>query len=262
MLRLFKQLRRWAADLAPHEKYHNRLSFTLAFVAGVCEAACFVGLFHTFTTFITGTLMILFIELAEGNPGYIVKAIVFVSFFVFTVLWVFVIRLWPWHRAKRRFVLLSLEAVLILVFAVVGMLAGELQSAGALNTLVVSIAAVFAMTLHSTIYFVLLKGYPPSHFMTGNLTNFSIGIVDMVIEARKPGTYGAEQMQGAQFMAWYYPAVISLFVAGVIVGAVGYLSLGFVILIVPAAAVVLAAILARRLDTPGGEIGDGLGEET
>lgn len=256
--RLLTQLRRWAANLPPQEKDHNRLSFTLAFVAGVCEAVCFVGLFHTFTTFITGTLMILFIELAEGNPGYIVKAIVFVSFFVFTVLWVFVIRLWPWDRVNRRFVLLCLEAVLILAFAAVGLLAGELKSAGALNTLVVSIAAVFAMTLHSAIFFVLLKGYPPSHFMTGNLTNFSIGIVEMMIEARRPQACDADELRGARFMAWYYPSVISLFVAGVIVGSVGYLSLGFAILVVPAAAAGLAAILARRLDRQTA----GMGEET
>ncbi|HMB77514.1 MAG TPA: DUF1275 family protein, partial [Kiloniellaceae bacterium] len=64
------------------------LPLILAFAAGYVEAICFIGLFRTFATFITGTLMVLVIELVESEPGYLNKAVVFFSFFACTLLWV------------------------------------------------------------------------------------------------------------------------------------------------------------------------------
>lgn len=56
----------------------------------------------------------------------------------------------------------------------IGTVLEPLTSAHGLNTLVVSVAAVLAMSLHSTVFFVLLKSQAPTHFMTGNLTNFGV----------------------------------------------------------------------------------------
>ncbi len=226
------------------ERLHEPLlPLILSFAAGYVEAVCFIGLFHTFTTFITGTLMILVIELVNGQAGYANKAVVFVSFFLFTFCWVLVIRNWPWREALLRPLLLLLEAGLIAVFALLGTLLEPLASAAAFSTLLVSLSAVFAMSLHSSIFFVLLNKLAPTHFMTGNLTNFSVGLVDLH-RARRQGD--PEAIRQARFKAWHYPKVIGCFVGGVALGSLAYLLWGFVVLLLPAAAVLLAAVVAAR----------------
>jgi len=230
------------------------LPLILAFAAGYVEAICFIGLFRTFATFITGTLMVLVIELVESEPGYLNKAVVFFSFFACTLLWVVLCRAWSGAAALRVPVALFTEALLILLFMALGMEFEPLTHAASLGTLIVSVAAVFAMSLHSTIFFVLLKNTAPTHFMTGNLTNFTVGLVDMLRARRGSAAAGSEAQDQAAFNAWHFPSVISAFVVGVGLGAAGFEAYGFVVLAVPALAVGAAAFYRYRrelaADTP------------
>jgi len=98
--------------------------------------------------------------------------------------------------------------------------------------------------LHSTIFFVLLKNYAPTHFMTGNLTNFSVGVVELLRGPRETSDGDDDRMTDAKFKVWHFPAVISFFVAGVALGSAGFLAAGFIVLIVPAAVLATAAYLS------------------
>jgi uncharacterized membrane protein YoaK (UPF0700 family) len=234
--------------MTPRLSGEHALPLALSFAAGYVEAICFTGLFHTFTTFITGTLMILIIELVNGEAGYINKAIIFVSFFAFTLLWIYLIKTWSWRPGLRKPAALLLEAILIAVFMALGTVLEPLKAADTLNTLIVSVAAVLAMSLHSTIFFVLLKNLAPTHFMTGNLTNFSVGVVDLLRGTKLSEDRDDDWLKDAKFRVWHFPAVISSFVAGVTLGSAGFLSAGFVVLIVPAAVLAIAAFLSLRIE--------------
>jgi uncharacterized membrane protein YoaK (UPF0700 family) len=229
----------------PGSRREHVLPLMLSFAAGYVEVISFMGLFHTFTTFITGTLMILVMELVAGHSGYLIKFVVFVSFFAFVVLWVYLIKVWPWRVELRKAAFLLLEAILIVVFAALGTILEPLASAGSIDTLVVSVAGVLAMSLHSTVFFVLLSQFAPSHFMTGNLTNFAVGLVDFL---RGEKVAGEEDVTHARFRVWHYPLVIALFAAGVGLGTAVYLSVGFIALLLPALVLAGAGILAYRFE--------------
>ena len=222
----------------------HALPLVLAFAAGYVEAICFTGLFHTFTTFITGTLLVLVIEFVNGQTGYINKAVVFVSFFALTLLWIYIFKTWRWRADLLKPAALSAEAILIAVFAAVGATLEPLKSAGGPNTLIVSVVAVFAMSLHSTIFFVLLNKFAPTHFMTGNLTNFSVGAVDLLRRAQTSVDLDRDALQQARFKVWHFPTVIGSFILGVALGSAAFMAAGFIVLMVPAAVLATAAGLS------------------
>jgi uncharacterized membrane protein YoaK (UPF0700 family) len=225
-------------------KFDSWISVLLSFAAGFVEAVCFVALFHLFATFITGTLMILIIEYLGGEPGYLNKSIVFLSFFGFTLVWAVIIRYWPWSADRKPSMLLFLEAGLIAIFAVTGRVLEPLGASDSLDTLILSVTAVFAMSLHGAVFFLVLnkRGHPPSHFMTGNLTNLSAAVVDGLLS---PGA-DAELVHQARFKMMHFTALILAFAIGVAAGLIGLEHFGFLALIVPSLAVALAAAVGLR----------------
>lgn len=216
------------------------LSAGLAFAAGFVEAVCFVGLFHTFVTYITGTLLVMTIDLVQGDPGALAKSVTFGSFFAFTLMWVTLSRLWPFAPALRLGALLVLEGVLIGLFALVGHLASPLASADALGTYVVSVFGVFAMSLHGMIFFQLLAQSAPAapHFMTGNLTNFSRALVDIVLVDRFKAPLGEDERDMARFRSGFVPVVFAAFTAGAAGGVFALNRMGLGCLVLPGIAVV------------------------
>lgn len=219
--------------------------FLLSFGAGFVDAICYMALFHTFVTFITGTMMILFIDLATATPGAFNKLIVFLAFFVFSIFWIFLMRRLPYPRRFERTIFLAIEAAMIVAFAAVAMALSPLESASSLNTLGVSIAGVFTMTLHSAIFFTLMTGSAPSHLMTGNLTNFCRGVVDIWLTDT---LHDPAQRAAARHRVSHFPAVIASFLIGVVLGAFAYEALGFAALLGAAIAIGGAVALAFAVE--------------
>jgi uncharacterized membrane protein YoaK (UPF0700 family) len=173
------------------------------------------------------------------------------SFFGFTLVWAVMIRHWPWRAALKPSMLLFLEASLIAIFAVTGRVLEPLGAPESLDTLILSIVAVFAMSLHGAVFFLVLnkRGHPPSHFMTGNLTNLSAAVVDGLLS---PGA-DAESVRQARFKMAHFTALILAFALGVAVGLISLEHLGFIALIAPSLAVAAAAAVALRANQASSE---------
>lgn len=219
--------------------------------AGFVEAVCFIGLFHTFTTYITGTVMIMTIDLIRSDPGAITKAVTFFMFVIVTVLWVSIIRIWAIPTRKKVVALLITEGSLIALFAIVGHFFSPLASADAIGTYVVSVFGVFAMSLHSALFFQMLSKSAPSHFMTGNLTHFTRGLVDLVIAPSFRAKLSHEEHAEAQFRIVHFPLVFGSFIVGVAAGCIGLLEIGFLSLLFPAALVLALGVRTLILKETG-----------
>lgn len=222
------------------------LPIALSFVAGFVEAVCFVGLYYTFTAFITGSAMFLVIELLKPNGEYLTKLVVVVSFFIFTFAWAVMIRQLQRRARQLESILTALEAVLIAAFMVAGMALAPLESADAPATIIVAFVAVIAMSLHSTMFFMLLNKTPPTQFMTGNLTNFVVSAVDTAGLGKKADPSNPAETLLTRFKLWHYPTVFVLFFSGVAVGAWSFMNYGFVVLAVPSVVLLVISVVGRR----------------
>ncbi|MGD9886279.1 MAG: DUF1275 family protein, partial [Reyranella sp.] len=99
-----------------------------------------------------------------------------------------------------------------------------------------ALLAASAMAVQNTAARTFLNGLPPTTVMTGNLIQV---IVDMVDIAHGHGNLEVKRAR----LAKLGPMLLS-FIAGTILGAVGYVSVGFYSLIVP---IVTVAALALRI---------------
>jgi uncharacterized membrane protein YoaK (UPF0700 family) len=232
-------------------KSESWLSVLLSFASGFVEAVCFLALFRLFATFITGTLLMVVLEYLGGQPGYLNKAVVFLSFFGFTLIWAALIRYWPWGESYKPSMLLLLEAGLIAVFALTGHALQPLGASDSLDTLILSVTAVFAMSLHGAVFFLVLtkRGHPPSHFMTGNLTNLSAAVIDSLPFL---GTK-ADALSEARFKVMHFSALILAFGLGAAAGVISLGHFGFLALLIPSLVVATVAVAGLRhaLAAPG-----------
>ena len=129
------------------ERFDLALPVVLGFCSGFIEAITFTGLYHTFVTFITGTLMVMVIDLVTGEPGAFIKGVVVAAYFVFTVIWLILSHSVRHGHSERRWIFLAAEGAAILAFALVATLLATRIAPGALATMVVSLVAIFAMSL-------------------------------------------------------------------------------------------------------------------
>lgn len=217
------------------------LPIVLSFVAGYVEAVCFVGLFRTFTAFITGTVLILVVEFLRDGV-YATKVLVAISFFVLTFVWTVIIRQLQARARRLRSILFGIEALLAAAFMLVGMIEEPLASADAPATLLVAFVAVMVGSIHSTTFFLVLAKRPPTQFMTGNLTNFVVNAVDMVGLGRKIDPLNSIEILETRFKLWHYPTVFFTFFLGVAAGAWALMHYGFVALALPAMILAVASL--------------------
>lgn len=148
----------------------------LAFCACFVDVVCIIGLFHTFTAFISGTLVVLCVEVFHTADNALLKVFVLIVFFASSLFWyVAVTRL-----ADRAFFsigrLLALEAVLIAAFMLVAV-TGDPQAAGALApaTLGAVGLSTVAMALQNVIMLTILNRHVPTTMMTGNSLKLVLG---------------------------------------------------------------------------------------
>ena len=59
----------------------------LAFCACFVDVVCVLGVFHTFTAFITGSFVLLWVDLVQNHAQLPLKLIVIFSFTLFSLIW-------------------------------------------------------------------------------------------------------------------------------------------------------------------------------
>jgi len=216
--------------------HHRRplVPILLAFCACFVDVVCILGLFHTFTAFITGTLVVLCTEVFHKGENAALKVFVLVMFFAATLFWYTTVsRL---IDAKRVNVaqLFAFEAVLVAGFMLVAGL-GDPAAAGPLGgvTLVAVGLSTVAMALQNVIMLTLLNRHVPTTMMTGNSLKLVLGIADYF---QHPAT-----RRDSRSRIVHQALVISAFAAGGLLASLLMTLCGFWALVVPVGVLLLLA---------------------
>jgi len=218
--------------------HHSRplVPILLAFCACFVDVVCILGLFHTFTAFITGTLVVLCTEVFHKGDNAVLKVFVLVMFFASTLFWFTAVsRL---IEAKRVTVgqLFALEAVLVAAFMLVAGL-GDPVAAGPLGgvTLVAVGLSTVAMALQNVIMLTLLHRHVPTTMMTGNSLKLVLGIADYF---RHP-----ETREDSRARVVHQALVLAAFAAGGMLASLLMTLFAFWALAIPVAVLLLLAVV-------------------
>ncbi len=221
------------------------LPILLSFISAFVDAICYIGLFRTFTAFITGTLIILAADAVFLDDALITKIVVAVTFIVSLFVWVFILQ----RYLRRRYVraaFLTVEAVLLLVFMAGGVVWSPLVGADSPKTMALAVVAVLAMSLQNALMAVILQSHVPTTVMTGNLTRFVVSTIDIFGHNRTEDTSPAGSTFKTRGQVLHYLFVLGAFVVGALVGALGFDAFGFLALALPAAILGFLALISVR----------------
>ena len=218
--------------------HHSRpiVPVLLAFCACFIDVVCILGLFHTFTAFITGTLVVLCTEMFHQADNAALKVFVLVVFFGSTLFWfASVTRLVQKNRIAVRH-LFALEAILVALFMLVAGL-GDPAASGPLSAVTLTAVgfSTVAMSLQNVIMLTLLNRHVPTTVMTGNTLKLVLGIADYFTHP--------ETRSGSRSLIRHQTLVLSAFAVGGLLASFLMTILSFWALAIPVALLMLLAVV-------------------
>jgi uncharacterized membrane protein YoaK (UPF0700 family) len=211
----------------------RRVPAVMAFVAGFTDAVCFLGLFGTFTAFVTGTLIVLEVEAVSTGTISPIKLVVLITYIVATTGWVLYIRR-DGRQLRRHRDALAVEAALLALFALAAALTPTPTSASDLHTIALAVLATLPMTLQFVTMTMILNKHPTSVAITGNLVRILIDAVELAIQ-RYSATQSPEDAARTRAELRRYQLVLASFAAGVLLGAALFKPFGLTAIALPAA---------------------------
>ncbi len=209
----------------------NLIGSVQSFMAGFVDTVGFVALFGVFTAHVTGNFVLLGAELARPTPGTLIKLLAFPAFILSVAVSTLIVQ-WAERRdlSGERF-LLGLQALLMLAFMAGGLAAEPLADPSAGLALLAGMLGAAAMGVQNAASRLLYGKLSPSTVMTGNVTQ-------LVIECVKRLAGASEGFEAkARKLLW---PVVS-FAVGAVTGALGFVQIGFLVLLVPV--LLLASLL-------------------
>ncbi len=219
---------------------NRALGLLLAFNAGAVNAGGFLVV-QMYTSHMSGFLSLLADNIVLGNVALVLSAV--------GVLWAFLSGagttaiLVNWARARQLrsgFALpLLLEAVLMLLFGLMGALTLTWQTVFAVPLTVLLLA--FIMGLQNAVVTKMSSAQIRTTHMTGVITDLGIEMGKMLYWNRS-GTPAAAQVRANHVRVRLYASLLAMFTGGGVVGAAGFKYIGF-IWVVPLAALILALSL-------------------
>jgi len=231
-------LHRSLSSLFHHERQYAPV--VLAFCACFVDVICLIGLFQTFSAFITGTLVVLFVEVFHRADHVSLKVFVLCVFFLSTFCMYRVLTVLLRNGHMPVGYLFAFEAFLLAVFMLV---AGVLDPRGLGPSHPVTFVAIgfatAAMAVQNMIMLTMLKRHVPTTFMTGNTLRLVIGLADYFDHP--------EAREEARHRIRHQVQVISAFAAGGLLASFLMAVIGFWSLIVP---VTVLIVLAFSQDDP------------
>ncbi len=210
------------------------LASLLAFIAGVLNSVGFVAV-SVYTSHMTGLTASVADHLVLGSVALAGVGVVGITSFVIGAMACAVLFNWGRRRQLRsRYAsVLVLEALLVLMF---GALADLLVWH---HRAVVFVAVLcFTMGLQNAIITKISKAQIRTTHVTGMITDIGIELGKLAYVNRRPGV---EPVRPDLQRLGTHALLVGLFFVGGMAGALGYLGLGFPVLIAPALVLLLAA---------------------
>lgn len=209
----------------------------LAFTSGFVDTLTFIALFGLFAAHVTGNFVLIATSLAEFRSGLWIKLLAIPTFVFSAVLTrLYIIRRERQGRDAAAHVMFG-QAALLTAFMVVAVYHSPFQHHEDPGAFITALMAASAMAIQNTGARTFLSGLPPTTVMTGNMIQVIVDVVDI---AHGHGHLEAKRAR----LARLGPMLLS-FIAGTILGAVGYVTMGFYSLIVPIVTVTALALRIR-----------------
>jgi uncharacterized membrane protein YoaK (UPF0700 family) len=214
----------------------------LAFTSGFVDTLSFIALFGLFAAHVTGNFVLIATSIAEFRHGLWMKLLAIPVFILAAVLTrLYIIRRERRERDAATQVMFG-QAALLAVFMAVAVWHHPFQHHEDFGAVVTALLAAAAMAIQNTAARTFLSGLPPTTVMTGNMIQV---IVDMVDIAHGHGPLETKRAR----LAKLGPMLLA-FIAGTLLGALGYVVIGFYCLIVPIVAVAGLAMHVRPHTVP------------
>lgn len=215
------------------DRANRHLAWVMAFVAGAVNSVGFVAV-AIYTSHMTGLVAQFSDDLALGRLRALIVPAVAIPCFVLGAATTAVIFNWMRRReAVGQFaVVLLLEALLILLF---GLLADVLDRA--VGELLIVAVLCFIMGLQNALITKLSGARIRTTHVTGMVTDIGIELGKAAYRSRRPGL---EPVRHDPATLRLHLMMVSLFALGGVLGASGYLLMGYQA-VIPLAALLLAA---------------------
>ncbi len=207
-----------------------------SFMAGFVDTVGFVALFGVFTAHVTGNFVLLGAQLARPGQGALIKLLAFPAFIVAVAVATLIVQWAQRHgRSGERF-LLGLQALLMLAFMCGGLAAEPLTDPAAGLALLAGMLGAAAMGVQNAASRLLYGKLSPSTVMTGNVTQLVIECVQRLA--------GPNEGFGMRARKLFWPVVS--FALGAVGGALGFVAVGFLVLLVPVLLLVSLLVWSYR----------------
>jgi uncharacterized membrane protein YoaK (UPF0700 family) len=239
------QSARIGAGIPTFTERHPAVPLVMSFCSSFVDVTCYVGLFQSFTAFITGTIIILSSELFREDGLPWIRVVILVSFFIGVVISFAIIRAMSRRTLPVIKICLGLESLLIVLFMVTAIVLPPRDELLSLGTTLAVVFATAAMALQNTFMVTLLPFHKPTTMMTGNSVRVVVHALELIAH-RHPGENDRLPPPVQAGTHW----IILAFVAGGIAGGAGIAFAGFWGLILPAAGLATSSALLPNRPQP------------
>jgi uncharacterized membrane protein YoaK (UPF0700 family) len=225
-----------------------KLAVLLSGVAGYVDSAGFVALFGLFTAHVTGDLVALGVAAAVAPTRIALGRMAMIPVFVVSV----AATAW-WVRSQRRGGRAPVPAVLglltwaLALFAAVGAILQPFDAPSAGVIWILGASGVAAMAVQNTLMRDVMAESSPTTIMTGNLTQVTIDLVELVFPSSVASRRVQAVLRGRALnrLRTLVPSVAA-FTVGTVLGAIVTHVVGLASIVVPALAVGAAWLRVGR----------------
>jgi uncharacterized membrane protein YoaK (UPF0700 family) len=158
-----------------------QIAALLSFNGGFIDTAGFLGLHGLFSAHVTGNFVTLGAALVFGTHGIIGKLLALPEFILVIALARLAGTALRARQAPALRVMLAATAVLLLAFFLLGVCYGPFSNPDSPIALLTGFSAVAAMAVQNGLQRVHLTHLPTTTIMTGNSTQFSVDLVDLLL---------------------------------------------------------------------------------
>jgi uncharacterized membrane protein YoaK (UPF0700 family) len=157
----------------------------LSFVAGYVDSLTYLGLFGLFAAQVTGSFVIAGAEFVTSDFGIAGKLLAIVAFMAAAAATAAIIALTRNAGQATLPWMLGLEASLLALFTATAVFGSPIEDARDWRGIVAGLFAAMAMGAQSVLVRLLMKDVPQTNVMTGNITQLSIAITDIIAARRR-----------------------------------------------------------------------------
>jgi uncharacterized membrane protein YoaK (UPF0700 family) len=207
------------------------IPIVLSIVAGYVDTCTFLGLFGVFVAQLTGSLVLAGTELFRSELGALAKLLAIPSFFLAGMAVTVLVHS---MRERPRAALawsLSVECILLIGLSASCLAGMPFRSLDAPEAIVALLFGMAAMGAQSALVYLLMRGVASTNVMTTNTTRLAIGAAELLLgwigrnKGDPSGTSSAVYTRARREIAALLPIWIG-FLAGIVLGAVAYITLG------------------------------------